>query len=513
MSKRANAAAGFNPVPSVQNTAAVTIAVERVVPAGAPVVGVPVSSDGAVPAGLGLDRPTLAASGFDGKVGETLLLPRGDGPSLVAVGIGVAAGLDAAALRDAAAAFARAAGKHTHLATSLADVTSVAPGLAGQAVVEGVLLARYRYDALKEKASGPGLVALTLVVAAGRVNGVRGGAERGRVLAAAGALARDLANTPPKHLTAEDIAAVAQDLATARGLGIEIFDAAALAKLGCGGMLGVNAGSVEPPRMVKLTYTPPGGARSAKSGQATRHLVLVGKGIMYDSGGINLKPRDAMHALMKMDMSGAGAVLAAMSALSALGCKTAVTGYLMCTDNMPSGSATKMGDVLTLRGGKTVEINNTDAEGRLVLADALALAADEKPDAMVNIGTLTGACMAALGDQMAGVFGNHQGLVDQLVAAAGRCDEPLWQLPLYARYRKQLDSNVADMKNMGGDFAGAITAALFLAEFVGDVPWAHLDICGPMKVDADESWRSRGATGFGARLLIDLALNFSRPAS
>jgi leucyl aminopeptidase len=232
---------------------------------------------------------------------------------------------------------------------------------------------------------------------------------------------------------------------------------------------------------------------------------------MYDSGGINLKPRDAMHALMKMDMSGAGAVLAAMAALPALGCRNAVTGYLMCTDNMPSGSATKMGDVLTLRGGTTVEINNTDAEGRLVMADALALAAEEQPDAIVNIGTLTGACMAALGDQMAGVFGNRQGIVDQLLAAAANTDEPLWQLPLNRRYRKQLESNVADMKNMGGDFAGAITAALFLAEFVGDVPWAHLDICGPMKVDADESWRSHGATGFGARLLIDLALNFTRP--
>jgi leucyl aminopeptidase len=180
---------------------------------------------------------------------------------------------------------------------------------------------------------------------------------------------------------------------------------------------------------------------------------------------------------------------------------------------MPSGSATKMGDVLTLRGGTTVEINNTDAEGRLVMADALALAAEEQPDAIVNIGTLTGACIAALGDQMAGVFGNRQGIVDQLLAAAANTDEPLWQLPLNRRYRKQLESNVADMKNMGGDFAGAITAALFLAEFVGEVPWAHLDICGPMKVDADESWRSRGATGFGARLLIDLALNFTRPTT
>jgi leucyl aminopeptidase len=180
---------------------------------------------------------------------------------------------------------------------------------------------------------------------------------------------------------------------------------------------------------------------------------------------------------------------------------------------MPSGSAMKMGDVLTLRGGKTVEITNTDAEGRLVLADGLALATEERPDAVVNIGTLTGACLSALGDRMAGVFGNHPGFIDQVSAAGARTDEPVWQLPLEKSYRKQLDSNVADMKNMGGDFAGAITAALFLAEFVGDVPWAHLDICGPMKVDADESWRSRGATGFGARLLLEVALGFKPPIS
>jgi leucyl aminopeptidase len=218
-----------------------------------------------------------------------------------------------------------------------------------------------------------------------------------------------------------------------------------------------------------------------------------------------------MHALMKMDMSGAGAVLAAMSALPGLRCQAKVTAYLMCTDNMPSGSAMKMGDVLTQRNGKTVEINNTDAEGRLILADGLSLAAEENPDAIVNIGTLTGACLMALGDQITGLFGNHQGFVEQVKVAAGQVDESVWQLPLDKRYRKQLDSVVADMENMGDPAPGAITAALYLAEFVGDIPWAHLDICGPMKVDADESWRSKGATGVGARMLAELAANFTPP--
>jgi leucyl aminopeptidase len=218
-----------------------------------------------------------------------------------------------------------------------------------------------------------------------------------------------------------------------------------------------------------------------------------------------------MHAAMKMDMSGAAAVLASMSALGALQCKTAVTGYLMCTDNMPSGSATKLGDVLTIRGGTTVEVRNTDAEGRLVMADALVLAAEEKPDAIIDIATLTGACLRALGNAMSGVMGNDQALVDQVLDSGRGTDESTWQLPLDKRYRKQMDSDIADLNNIGGDGPGAITAALFLAEFVGDTPWAHIDIAGPMKSDADESWRPKGATGYGARLLIDLAMNFSLP--
>jgi leucyl aminopeptidase len=371
-------------------------------------------------------------------------------------------------------------------------------------VVEGILLARYRYEALKQ-ASGIALTKVTLVSAPSRLDGVTKGAKRGRIIAAAAELARDLANTPPSYLTARHMAELATTIARDRGLGIEVFDEKALEKLGCGGILGVNAGSVEPPRMVKLTYRP--------KGRAAGHLTLVGKGITYDSGGISLKPSDAMHGLMKMDMSGAAAVLSAMSALGALGCTAGVTGYLMCTDNMPSGSAMKLGDVLTMRGGKTVEVLNTDAEGRLVLADAVVLATEEHPDAIVTIATLTGACLRALGDQVAGLFSSSQPFAGQVMASARATDEPVWQLPLEHRYRKQLDSTIADMKNIGGDHPGAITAALFLAEFAGKVPWAHLDIAGTMHASADESWRSKGATGFGTRLLVDLALSFNPPGS
>ena len=457
---------------------------------------------------LGLDRAALTAAKFGGQLGETLLIPRQGGSSVVAVGIGAPGALDASTLRDAAAAFTRAVNKHERMTISLAEVTGVAPEIAGQAVVEGVMLAHYRYDPFKPKAPGPAVTELVLVAGPDRLDAVTAGAERGRVLAEVGKLARDLANAPAGVLTARRIAELATTIAGERGLEIEIFDEDALKELGCGGLLGVNAGSVEPPRMIKLTYAP-GGAANATSGAA--RLSLVGKGIMYDSGGINLKPGDDMHMAMKMDMSGAAAVLASMSALSELGCKNSVTGYMMCTDNMPSGSAMKMGDILTMRGGKTVEVNNTDAEGRLVMADALVLAAEAKSDAIVDIATLTGAAFRALGDKIAVVIGNHQGLVDQVIAASKIVDEPVWQLPLERRYRNQLDSDMAYMKNNGEAAPAAITAALFLDEFVGGIPWAHIDIAGTMRSHSNELWRSTGATGFGARLLTELALDFTLP--
>lgn len=480
---------------------AVDVSTARSVPNAATAVGLAVASKGAVPRQLGLSRSALEANGFEGKPGQVLAVPNGDGV-VVAIGVGGAGSATASDLRTAAAAFARATTKHAHLATNLADVDGVDPATAGQAVTEGVLLASYRYTGLKnDPKNASRLESVTLIAGAKRATGVAEGAERGRVVAAAAAFARELANTPPTYLNATDIAAKAVELGTGAGLTVEVFNKDDLVQLGCGGMLGVNRGSTEPPRMVKLTWSPK---------KPTGHLALVGKGIMYDSGGISLKGHDVFHQNMKMDMSGAAAVLATMGALEALQCPTKVTAWLMCTDNMPSGSALKLGDVLTMRNGKTVEIHNTDAEGRLVLADGLSLAVEEAPDAIVDIATLTGAAMAALGPQVAPVLGTSQALVDQLLAGSATTDEPLWQLPLEKkRYRKLLDSVVADMKNIGGPYAGAITASIFLSEFVGDVPWAHLDIAGPMMVDSDDGIYAKGATGFGTRLLIDLACSFT----
>jgi leucyl aminopeptidase len=477
----------------------VTVHIARATPRTAETIGVPVGATGAVPRSLGLSRAALAAHGFEGKPGQTLLLPSASGPSHIAVGVGDDRPT-AAILRNAAAATVRAAGKRTSIATSLADLEGVDAATAAQAVVEGATLAAYRYQGLKSEPATGGLQELTLVVGDRRSAGAKLGTDRGSVTAAAARLARDLANTPPAHLTARMIADKAVELAAASGIGVEVFNKDQLAAMGCGGMIGVNKGSTEPPRMVRLTYTP----RNPRG-----HLVLVGKGVMYDSGGISLKPSDGMHVTMKMDMSGAAAVLAAMSSLKALKCKSQVTGYLMCTDNMPSGSALKLGDVLKFRNGKTAEIHNTDAEGRLVLADGLSLGVEAKPDAIVDIATLTGSCISALGLKMAGVFGNDQPFIERVKRASVDADEALWQLPLERNYRKLLDSNVADMKNVGGPYGGAILAALFLSEFVGDTPWAHLDIAGPMNSESDDGWLSRGASGFGTRLLIQLALDFT----
>ena len=375
-----------------------------------------------------------------------------------------------------------------------------------------MLLARYRYRPLKRTTQQePPLEELTIVSPTIPLDRLNSGIERGRITARAADLARDLSNAPATLLTARRFADIAKIVAADSGLDIEILDEKALAELGCGGMLGVNAGSAEPPRLVKLIYRP-----KDDRGEPVRpvgRMSLIGKGIMYDSGGISLKPNDLVHAAMKTDMSGAAAILAAMSALRALGCKSAATGYLMCTDNMPGGKAMRLGDVLTARGGKTVEVLNTDAEGRLVMMDGLALATEEQPppDAIVDIATLTGACERALGNDNAGVMGNHQGFIDQVKAAAEVTDETVWQFPLDRRLRRELDSEVADLKNVGGVNAGQITAALFLEEFVAGIPWAHLDIAGTSRVETDKTWRSKGATGYGARLLIELMLSFRPP--
>jgi leucyl aminopeptidase len=271
-----------------------------------------------------------------------------------------------------------------------------------------------------------------------------------------------------------------------------------------GGVLGVGQGSARPPRLVKVTYQPRGK-------RETGTLAFVGKGVVFDSGGLSLKTASGMET-MKTDMSGAAAVLAAMSALQALGVRHRVVAYAPMVENMPSGTAIRPGDVLNMRNGTTVEVLNTDAEGRLILADALALAASQRADAIVDLATLTGACMVALGEKVAGIMGNRTEWVDQVRGAAERVGEPVWPLPLPPEYRKLLDSEVADLKNVSsGSYGGALTAGLFLETFTDDVPWAHLDIAGPARAAADDGELAKGGTGFGVRTLLELAATFEPP--
>jgi leucyl aminopeptidase len=346
---------------------------------------------------------------------------------------------------------------------------------------------------------------LERLVVVGTGKGVRAALDRGARVAAAVALARDLVNEPAGTLTPSRLAEVAAEVASGCGLALTVWDEAAIAREGLGGLAGVARGSDEPPRLICLEHTPDGATQRAR-------IALVGKGITFDSGGLSIKTAEGMET-MKTDMSGAAAVLATMSAIHALVPDVAVVAIVPASENMPGGRATKPGDVLRIRNGTTVEVLNTDAEGRLVLADALSLAVEAGVDAIVDLATLTGACKIALGPKIAGLMGNQDGWTEQVRAAAERAGESVWPLPLPDEYRRSIDSDVADVKNIGSDrWGGALTAGLFLREFVGSVPWAHLDIAGPARSSEDDGYLRKGGTGWGVRTLLEL-LATCRPPS
>jgi leucyl aminopeptidase len=475
---------------------AISFVPASVLPDGVGVLGVPVYTGLTTPEGGGarMDSAFLSAAGFGGEVGQTERLLASDGTVVVAVGVGQRGRVDADTLRRAGAAFARAAGTARVGAVSLTAARGRVPaGTAAQAVVEGVALAAYRFAGHKSTRPPSGLETVVLLGAD------PGGVRRGQAVSDAVVSARDWVNEPPRIMTPRRLADVAAEVGSAAGLEVDVWDEERIVAEKLGGLLGVSAGADEPPRLVRLVYHP---ARA----QAT--LALVGKGITFDSGGLSLKTSDGMRT-MKGDMSGAAAVLAATAALPAVGCATRVVSFLCCTENMPSGTALHVGDVLAARNGTTVEVLNTDAEGRLVLADGLSLAAEAAPDAIVDVATLTGAQRVALGERVAALFTNRDGLADQILDGARLAGEPAWRLPLWAGYRSQLDSDVADLRNIGQPgSAPAIVAALFLQEFTGGRPWAHLDVAAPSWSDADDGWLTKGATGWGVRTLIEVARRF-----
>ena len=445
-------------------------------------------------------------AGFEGKPDQTLAVPTAGGVAARAallVGVGDRDAFDAGAVRRAAAAIARHATKVETVATTLLDAAAdagVERPAAAQALAEGLLLGSYRF--LKYKADGSASK-LAHVVVVGRGGArVTAAFDRGVVVAGAVGWARDMVNEPAGAKSPAAFATAARDVVKGRNITVRVLADAQLAAQRLGGVIGVGQGSSNPPRLVKLTYDPPG---------ATRTLALVGKGVVFDSGGLSLKTSSGMET-MKTDMSGAAAVIAAMSVLDELGVKAKVVAYVPMVENMPSGAAIRPGDVLRIRNGKTVEVLNTDAEGRLILADALALAAEDEPDAVIDLATLTGACMVALGDKVAGLMGNHDGWIDQVQGAAERAGEPVWPLPLPGQYRKLLDSETADLRNISsGNYGGALTAGLFLREFVGGARWAHLDIAGPARAGSDDGELMKGGTGFGVRTLVELASSFTKP--
>ena len=448
--------------------------------------------------------PLLEARGFTGKTGEVAALPtlgRLEATVLLLVGVGERAKVDAEVLRRAAAAVVRQGRGARKAATTLPQALPADPAGAVQAVAEGALLAAYRFDKYKQAKAGadgskPPAELATLVLhpgpAAGRAGGLAGALAAGQVRATATNLARDLSNEPANALHPADLAAAARKLLAGKGVTVKVKDEKALAAEGFGGIVGVGQGAEHPPRLIELRYAPKG---------ATGEVVLVGKGITFDSGGLSLKPPDSMKT-MKTDMSGAAAVLATMSVLADLEVKVPVTGYLASAENMPSGRATRPGDVLTMKNGKTVEGLNTDAEGRLVMADALALGAASKPAAMIDVATLTGACAVALGNRYTGLMANDEALAAELLDAAAEAGEPTWRLPLPPEYRKDIESDLADLKNVGDRYGGALFAGLFLQEFVDDRPWAHLDIAGPARSESDDGYLSKGSTGVTVRTLL-----------
>ena len=447
---------------------------------------------------------------FKAKKGETLNLHTHGrvGPArILLVGGGKREDFQIPDLRGFAARVVKASSR-----ASCRTVAVVLPYLEGQIqeraaqfLAEGAALAAYRFDKYitdEAKLERPELEECKITVSADNVDAsrsdaVRRGAERGAIVAQSVAFVRNLVNEPAAEMTPRRMADVARDFAREHALEFKVLGPKECEKAGMGLFLAVARGSEEEPRFLHLTYRPRGKATAKKK------IALVGKGITFDSGGLSLKPPKSMED-MKTDMAGAATVIAALGALADLGVPWEVHAIAPCCENMPSGHAYRLGDVIKSLDGKTVEITNTDAEGRLVLADALTYANREvKPDEIIDLATLTGACVVALGPHMAGVMGGDRSMVEKWLAAAALAGEEMWQLPLPDRLKEQLKSEIADLKNSGDRWGGALTAGLFLNEFVGETPWVHVDIAGPSSAEKEHGHILKGATGFGVATIVE----------
>jgi leucyl aminopeptidase len=461
-------------------------------------------------------REALKGWGFEGKPNQVVLVhTMGRLPSRVVLvaGVGTRDAVTADRVRQAAAGAAqRARDAGCGRAAFGAVEGGLDPGEAARACVEGALLGLYRFTVHKTepRTDRRELRGLTLLVDHGDRSAVQAGALRGEIIAESVNQVRDLGNQPSNVATPTHIAERARKLAREHGLTCEVIDRKGMERLGMGALLGVARGSVEPPKLIILRYDGarvPKGRSAGSRVTAAKPIALVGKTITFDSGGISLKPAEKMEQ-MKSDMLGGAGVLSVMAAAARLELPLSVVGLLPATENMPSGTAIKPGDVVTSLSGMTIEVVNTDAEGRLVLADALTYAVRRfKPRLVLDIATLTGACSVALGQHAIGLLGTDDALIERVKRASEASGERVWQLPLWDEYHEQIKSDVADLKNTGGRPAGTITAAAFLSRFVGETPWAHLDIAGTMWSDDTRHHVAKGATGAGVRLLIQFLID------
>ena len=384
-----------------------------------------------------------------------------------------------------------------------AEIAGITLEGAAQAVTEGALLGLYSFRRHITKEAEYGKIKQLLIVGSdqAKLPILEQGCYKGRVLAEATNLARDMVNEPANYMTPTHMAEAAKKLGETYGLELNVLEREQMQELGMRSLLGVAQGSRQPPKFIVLHY------RGRDSNEID--AALVGKGVTFDSGGISIKPSEKMDE-MKGDMAGGAAVMAAISAIAQLKPKINIMAVIPATENLLGDSALKPGDILTAMNGKTIEIISTDAEGRLILADALGYAKKLGAKSIVDVATLTGACRVALGDVCSGAFGNNQQLVDKVIVAGAEAGELIWQMPMYDEYKEQIKSDVADIKNIGGKYGGAITAAQFLNEFAGDTPWVHLDIAGTSLSEKERTYRVKGATGVTVRTLVNLALSLAQ---
>jgi leucyl aminopeptidase len=470
----------------------------------------------------GMERPDGAAAAVD-KVLDgaiTSLIGRGEARGkfeeisvvhtfgklpariVAVVGLGKREDLDVDKIRRMTGQFCRALRKLNcrRVATIVhgSGVDGIGLEASAEAVTDGAVLGLYRFTKYKKPDYED--VEEILIVAKERedVARIESAVGKAKTVALATNLARDMVNEPANYMTPSRMAEIAMELAGKYDLKFKLFDREDMEAMGMGALLGVARGSNQSPKLITLTYE---GDEHSQQG-----LGFLGKGITFDSGGISIKPSEGMED-MKADMAGAAAVMTALAAIRQLKPKMNVTAIIPATENLPSGTALKPGDVLKAMNGKTIEVISTDAEGRLILADALSYAVKQGLSPLIDLATLTGACRVALGLLYSGVFGNDQKLIDKVLKAADRTGERMWQMPMPEEYKEQNKSDIADIKNTGNRYGGAITAALFLAEFVDNVPWVHLDIAGPRLSKKETGYTVKGATGFGVRTLVELALS------